>query len=232
MILVGGGDDPDVDLQRLGAAKPLELSLLQDSKQLDLGREVDVADLVEQQRPAVGELEAALLALVGAGKRALFVAEELRLDQRFWQRAATDLDERLPRPERVVVDRLRDELLAGARLAADEDGRVGARHLHDLLADLPHRAARSEDVREIVAFAQLVTQAVVFVDEALAVRLEQRLHLQRLRQHRSHHTIELHRPVVVAIAAEGELDLEHAAALPGLLHRHADVGQIVVINAA
>ena len=112
------------------------------------------------------------LRCVGAGERALFVAEELRLDQRFGQRAATDLDERLPRPQRVVVDGLRDELLAGARLAADEDGRVGARHLHDLLADLPHRAARSEDVREVVALAQLVAQAVVLVDEPLAVRLE------------------------------------------------------------
>ena len=229
-ILVGGRDHPDVDFQWLGAAKPLEFPLLEDPQQLHLGAEVDVADLVEQQRSAVGQLEAALLALLGAGERALFVAEELRLDQRFGQRSATDLDERLPRPQRVVVDGLRDELLAGARLAADEDGRVGARHLHDLLADLPHRAARSEDVREVVALAQLVAQPVVLVDEALAVRLEQRLHLQRLRQHRSNHAIELHRPVVVAIAAESELDLEHAPALPRLLHWHADVRQVVVIS--
>ena len=82
-VLVGRRDQPDVDLERLGAAEALELPLLQHPQQLDLRREVDVADLVEQQRPAVGELEAALLALLGAGERALFVAEELRLDQRF-----------------------------------------------------------------------------------------------------------------------------------------------------
>ena len=192
--------------------------------------EVDVADLVEQKRPAVGELEAALLALFGAGEGALLVAEELGFDERVRQRAATDLDERLPRPERVVVDRLRDELLAGARLAADEDRGVGAGDLHDLLAHLPHRPARAEDVREVIALAQLVAQADVLVHQALPVRLDERLHLQRLRQHRPDHAVELHRPVVVAIGAERELDLEHAAALPRLLHRHADVGQVVVFG--
>ena len=112
------------------------------------------------------------------------------------------------------MDGLRDELLAGARLAADEDGRVGARHLHHLLAHLPHRAARPEDVREVVALAQLVAQPHVLVHQPLTVCLEQRLHLQRLRQHRSDDAVELHRAVVVAIAAKRELDFEHAAALP------------------
>ena len=65
----------------LGAAEPLELALLQHAQQLDLRRQVDVADLVEEQRAALGQLEAALLARLGAGERALLVAEQLRLDQ-------------------------------------------------------------------------------------------------------------------------------------------------------
>jgi len=59
----------------------LELALLQHAQQLDLGREVDVADLVEEERSAVGELEPSLLALLGAGEGAFLVAEELRLDE-------------------------------------------------------------------------------------------------------------------------------------------------------
>ena len=136
------------------------------------------------------------------------------------------------RAQRVVVDRLRDELLAGPRLAADEDGRVGAGDLHHLFAHLPHRAARAEDVREVVALAQLVAQPHVLVHEALPVGFDERLHLERLRQHRADDAVELRRPVVVAVASERQLDLEHAPALPRLLHRHADVGQVVVFESA
>ena len=130
------------------------------------------------------------------------------------------------------MDRLGDELLAGPRLAADEDGRVGARDLHHLFAHLPHRAARPEDVREVVALAQLVAQPHVLVHQALPVRFDERLHLERLRQHRTDDAVELRRPVVVAVASESQFDLEHAPALPRLLHRHADVGQVVVFESA
>ena len=94
-ILVGGGDQADVGADGLGAAQPLELALLQHAQQLDLRREVQLADLVEEQRAAVGQLEAPLLGGVRAGERALLVAEQLRLDQVVRQRRAADLDERL-----------------------------------------------------------------------------------------------------------------------------------------
>src|SRR5712691_4955112 len=48
-VLVGSGDQPDVDLDRLHAAQPLELALLQHAQQLDLGREADLADFVEEE---------------------------------------------------------------------------------------------------------------------------------------------------------------------------------------
>ena len=43
----------------LRAAEPLELLLLQHAEQLGLQLQRDVADLVEEQRPLVGQLEAA-----------------------------------------------------------------------------------------------------------------------------------------------------------------------------
>jgi hypothetical protein len=51
--------------------------LLQDAQQSGLRARVDVADLVEKQRPALRQLEAALPARVGAGERAPFVTEQL-----------------------------------------------------------------------------------------------------------------------------------------------------------
>ena len=57
---MGGGDQPDVDLDRRGAAEPLDFPLLQDAQQLHLRRGTELADLVEEERAAVGQLEAAL----------------------------------------------------------------------------------------------------------------------------------------------------------------------------
>ncbi len=68
--------------------------------------------------PPSRQLEASLLPVLRAGERALFVAEQLRLDQRIGQRRAADLDERLLGAQRVVVDRVGDQLLARAGFAA------------------------------------------------------------------------------------------------------------------
>ena len=58
-VAVGRGDEAHVDVDRLDAADALELALLQRAQQLDLHLDRDLADLVEEQRAAVGELEAA-----------------------------------------------------------------------------------------------------------------------------------------------------------------------------
>ena len=58
-VAVGRGDQAHVDADGLDAADPLELALLQRAQQLDLHLDGDLADLVEEERAAVGELEAA-----------------------------------------------------------------------------------------------------------------------------------------------------------------------------
>ena len=73
--------DPHVDTLRPRAAEPLELLLLQHAQQLRLELERNVADLVEEERAAVGELEAADLLRDRAGERAALVAEELALEK-------------------------------------------------------------------------------------------------------------------------------------------------------
>ena len=180
-VLVGGGDEAHVDLDGLGAAQALELPLLQHPQQLHLGGQVDVADLVEEQRAALGELEPPLLALLGAGEGALLVAEQLRLDQAVGQRGAVHLDERLVGARRVVVDGVGHQLLARARLASDEHGGVGGRHLRHLLVHLAHRPAAADDAREVVALLQLLPQLRVLVEQLLLVFLDQPLNLDRLR---------------------------------------------------
>ena len=66
-IDVGGAHQPEVRGDGAGAADRPELALLQDAQQLGLQRRLHLADLVEEQRAAVRELDQA--DLVGDGAR-------------------------------------------------------------------------------------------------------------------------------------------------------------------
>ena len=88
-----GRHQPHVHLDRLGAAQALELLFLQHAEQLGLQLRGDVADLVEEQRPLVRQLEAADLLADGAGEGALLVAEQLALQEPRGDGRAVELDE-------------------------------------------------------------------------------------------------------------------------------------------
>ena len=62
------------------APRRCDLAVLQHAQQLRLQLQREVADLVEEERPAVGQLEAAGVRGDRAGEGALLVAEELALD--------------------------------------------------------------------------------------------------------------------------------------------------------
>ena len=72
----------------LGPAHPEEAPLLKHAQEVDLQLRRDVADLVEEDRAPVGQLELALLLRGGAGEGPLLVAEQLRLEQRLGERRA------------------------------------------------------------------------------------------------------------------------------------------------
>src|SRR6185503_4274614 len=93
-VAVRRGDDPDVDLDRLGAADPADFLALEHAQQLRLHVERQLADLVEEHRAAVRALERARVRAGRAGERAALVAEQLALDQVRWDRAAVEDDER------------------------------------------------------------------------------------------------------------------------------------------
>ena len=107
------------------AADAVERPLLQDAQELALRRRRELADLVEEDRAAVGQLELAQPARGRAREGAPLVAEELALEQRLGNRGAVDRDEGAVAPGRERVDRAREELLARAALALEQDGGVG-----------------------------------------------------------------------------------------------------------
>src|SRR3989440_11579454 len=97
-----------------------------------------VADLVEKKGATVRQLELAELALLGIGEGAPLVTEELGFEQRSRNGRRRHRDERPSRAPTVMVDRARDQLLAGARLAAQQHGDVAGRDAPDRLVGLLH----------------------------------------------------------------------------------------------
>ena len=130
-VLVRRGDHADVHLDRSRRPRRSTSPSWSTRSTLACVFGAHVADLVEEDRAAVGLLELADLLLGRAGERALLVAEQLRFDQLLGNRGAVDLHEPLAAAEAVAVDRARDELLADAALAEQQHGRVGRRRALD-----------------------------------------------------------------------------------------------------
>ena len=91
------------------------------------------------------------------------VPEQLGLQEILGQRRAVHRDEDLGRPRAVRVDGAGDQLLAGARLALDEDVRLRARGLADQLEDRLDRRALADDLVEAHLRRQPLAQAPVLV---------------------------------------------------------------------
>jgi len=114
---------------------------LEDAEELGLGGQRRVGDLVQEQRAAVGQLEAPLLADHGPGERPPLVTEQLVLEEVGRERRAVDRDVPVARAGRQLVDGPGHQLLAGAALAEDEDVGVGPRHRLHEGEDLLHGGA-------------------------------------------------------------------------------------------
>jgi hypothetical protein len=145
---MGGGHDAAVDVDRLVATDALEHAVLQHAQQSYLRRRRELADLVEEQRAAVGPFEPTLALAHRAREAAALVAEQLRVDELGGDRPAVDADERLGRSLRPGVERPRDDLLARARLAEQQHRHVGATHEIDALHRLAQALARADDLVE------------------------------------------------------------------------------------
>src|SRR5437660_12051318 len=80
-IAIRCGNDPDIDLDGLNAAKPLEFHFLQNAQDLGLSSRIHVADFVQEDRALIRELEFPELPFDGACKCAFLEAEEFALQQ-------------------------------------------------------------------------------------------------------------------------------------------------------
>ncbi len=150
-VAVRRRNDTHVDADVGCAAHALEGLLFEKAQQLRLQPRHHLADFVEEHRAAVGHLEQAALLLARIGKRATLVAEQLALEQRFGQRRAGDVHERLGRAVARVVQHLRRKILARAALARQQHrGRRARGNLLQQCLQLGNRRAVADDAIEAV----------------------------------------------------------------------------------
>ncbi len=115
--------------------------LLEDPQELDLEAQGQVGDLVEEKRPSLGEVEAALPVAGRAAERAADVPEKLALQELAGQSTAVDRHEGPLPARRMTVQRLRHELLAGAALAGHEHRGIAFGEVFDQPSGAPRSSS-------------------------------------------------------------------------------------------
>ncbi|MPM62402.1 hypothetical protein SDC9_109273 [bioreactor metagenome] len=115
------------------SAHAVEMAVRQHPQQTRLQVKRHVADFVEEQRAALGLLEAATALRLRAGERAAFMAEQFAFQQILGDGRRVDGHERAARDRRVLVQRTRHQLLARAGFARDQ-------HRHRALTQAPDGA--------------------------------------------------------------------------------------------
>jgi hypothetical protein len=128
----------------------------QDAEKLGLLAKGDVGDLIKKQRAAVGQLKAADAIGARISERSLDVAEDLALEGAFRKAAGIDGNERPGGAGRGSVEKLGDDLLAGAVLAGDEHVGIGGADLGDQLEDGLHRRRAGNELRHAFRAEQAI----------------------------------------------------------------------------
>jgi hypothetical protein len=142
---VGGRDNPGVHPNRLRAPKPLDLPLLEDTKELDLDVGRQITNLIQEDGRTIRQLEAPDLPRDSVSKRALLTAEQFAFDERGWHRGAIDPHHGVRPPRAQLVNPGRKEFLPRAGFAEEQHGCVGRRHLMHLFEHASNRRALSDE---------------------------------------------------------------------------------------
>src|ERR1700690_1714317 len=123
-VLVGGGDTPEVHVDRTRAANTGDFVLLEHSQKIALRFQADISDFIQEDRATVGDLKTTLLPILGAGECAFLMPEKLALEQTLRQCSAMQHDEWIVVSRAGGVYRSGAELLAGAALTRNQHSRL------------------------------------------------------------------------------------------------------------
>src|SRR5438046_10452606 len=138
---------PTTQISTLSLHDALRSPLLDHPQQLGLRGRRQLADLVQEQRPARGGLEGSLAERVRARKGAALVTEQLVFDEVLGERGAVEGDERAFRIRAEAVQLAGDELLSRSALSHDEHGARNLGHARDRVLEPLHGRACAHERR-------------------------------------------------------------------------------------
>ena len=144
-VMVRRNQDPHVRLSLARVADAPVAVLLDDLEELGLDREVHVANLVQEQRAAVCDLQEPRLGGDRPRERPLLVAEELGVHQLAGEARTVEIHERAVRPGSVTVEPRGEHALPRPGLALDQHRALGAERLPRRLGQTPNRAALADE---------------------------------------------------------------------------------------
>src|SRR5258708_4937773 len=144
-VLIGRCDDTNIDARGTGAAYSLELALLEHPEQLRLKLHWHVSDFIQKQCAAVRQRKSADMRIDRPGKGPAFMPEKLAFEKTSRHCRAVHFDEITAAPRAELVNRARDNLLAGPGFAGDQDGGVRWRHGLDFREDGAQAATAPHD---------------------------------------------------------------------------------------
>src|SRR6516165_1490677 len=121
--MIRRGQNADGNGDVASATEAPHLRLLDNAKQLGLGADRHLTDLVEQQGSVLSPLEASCSSFDGPCKRTLLMAKQLAFDQAFRQCGAVDSDERPTASRTQPMNRAGHKFLPRPALSGHKDRR-------------------------------------------------------------------------------------------------------------
>jgi hypothetical protein len=125
-IVVGRCNDANIDSRCASAAHGLKLALLEHTQELRLKFKRHVTNFIEEQSATIRQRESADMRIDSTRKGSAFVSEELAFEQAGWHRRAVHLHQISVSAGAELVNRSRDDFLAGAGLSGDQNGCIRA----------------------------------------------------------------------------------------------------------
>src|SRR6266496_6056463 len=107
-------------------AEPLKFAFLENSQKLRLQVPRHLANFVEKQRAAVRQFELSCFGCIGASESALGMSEQFALEQVLRYGRTVHRDKWFATSAAGFVNKLRQQLLAGAAFGFDQNIRIGA----------------------------------------------------------------------------------------------------------
>src|SRR5208337_1616853 len=131
-ISIGGSDQARVRREGARTSQAFELALLQDAQQLGLQLEGNLANLIQEDGSAIGQLEATDPLRNGAGEGASLMSEQFAFQQSRRDGSAVQFHEGTRMPRAEIMQSAGDQFLSRPGLAINKDGRIGGGHGFDL----------------------------------------------------------------------------------------------------